>query len=319
MKTILVTGGAGFIGSNFIRYLLEHDDTIKVINLDVLTYCGNLENLRDVEHNPRYEFVQGDITDPIIVNTVMPRVEAVIHFAAESHVDNSIKDPVVFTKTNVLGTHVLVEVAHRHKVKRFLHMSTDEVYGSIITGSFTETDPLHPNSPYSASKAAAELVVQGFQRTFGFPAVIVRCSNAFGPYQYPEKVIPLFVTNLLECKKVPLYGDGRNIRDWIYVVDVCRAVEFIFRHGREGEIYNIAGTSELENRDLTSKLLSLLGKDDSSIQHVPDRLGHDRRYSVLGSKLAALGWKPQFGFENALQETVQWYRDNVSWWQKLKK
>jgi len=318
IQTILVTGGAGFIGSNFIRYYLKKYPNKRVINLDKLTYCGNLNNLKDIEDNPNYEFIQGDICDEEIVSNIIKKVDGVIHFAAESHVDKSIKNPFVFTKTNVFGTHVLLEAAKNAKIKKFLHISTDEVYGSIPLGSFKETDNLNPSSPYSASKAAAEFIVKGFHTTFGLPTTIVRCSNTFGPYQYPEKVIPLFVTNLIQNKKIPLYGDGRNRRTWIYVLDVCEAVDFIFKHGLNGEVYNIAGIHELENIDLTKKILSLLGKDMSYIKYVEDRLAHDKRYSTDGLKLQELGWTPNISFDTVLKETVQWYIKNSDWWNKLK-
>jgi len=317
-KTILVTGGAGFIGSNFVHYFLKKHPDTHLINFDKLTYCGNLDNLREVEDNSHYEFVKGDICDPDSVMKVMKRADYVIHFAAESHVDNSIKDPFVFTRTNVLGTHVLVEAAKKCGVKRFMHISTDEVFGSISSGSFKETDPPNPSSPYSASKAAAELIVKGFVTTFNFPAIIVRFTNTFGPRQYPEKIIPLFVTNLLEGKKVPLYGDGLHIRTWIYVADVCSAIDFLLQKGNDGEIYNISGQTEITNLELTNRILSLLGKDESSIQHVEDRLAHDRRYALDDSKIRKFGWASTHKFDQSLKETVQWYVDNEWWWKKLK-
>ncbi len=319
-RTILITGGAGFIGSNFIRYYLHHHPEDKVINVDKLTYCGNLENLKDLEHHPHYQFVQADICEEHAITSIMEKVDAVIHFAAESHVDNSIKEPFVFSKTNVIGTHVLLEAARKSKVQRFLHISTDEVYGSIKEGSFKETDRMNPSSPYSSSKAGAELLAKSYHTTYGLPVSIVRCSNAFGPHQYPEKVIPLFVTNLLENKKVPLYGDGLNIRDWVYVLDFCSAVDFVFNLPQcEGEIFNVPGNCSITNYDLTHQILALLGKDDSSIQPVADRLGHDRRYSVDGSKLMSKGWKSNHEFNQALKTTVEWYKNNPQWWRKLKK
>ena len=318
IKKILVTGGAGFIGSNFIRYFLKKYPDVQVTNLDKLTYCGNLDNLKGVDVNPNYEFVRGDICDGKIVDSLMGASDAVIHFAAESHVDNSIKDPFVFTKTNVLGTHILLEAAKKHKIKKFLHISTDEVYGSIEDGSFKETDAFNPSSPYSASKAAAELLAQSFYHTFGLPLLIVRASNTFGPRQYPEKLVPLFITNLLENKKVPLMGKGENIRSWIYVDDVCNAIDFVFQKGTLGEAYNIPGTGELQNIETTRMLLGLLNKDESSIEEIPHRLGHDFRYSVDGAKIAALGWKPIYDIEKAFQETVRWYKENDWWWKKLK-
>jgi len=317
-EVVLITGGAGFIGSNFVRYFLQKYNHRRVIVLDKLTYCGNLDNLKGLENNAFYEFVEGDIGDEELVLSLMKKVTSVIHFAAESHVDNSIKDPFVFTKTNVLGTHVLLEAARKCDITRFLHMSTDEVYGSVLDGSSKETDPLNPSSPYSASKAAAELIARGFMTTFNLPIVIVRCSNAFGPYQYPEKVIPLFVTNLLENKKVPLYGDGQHVRSWVFTEDVCSAIDFVFHHGSVGEVYNIPGIYEVQNVELTKKILGLVGKDESSIQYVEDRLAHDRRYAVDGTKLIRMGWKHAYDFDAALKQTVQWYVDNEWWWMKLK-
>lgn len=317
-KKILVTGGAGFVGSNFIRYLLQGNRGVQVVNFDALTYCGNLENLKDLESNPNYTFVRGNICDIDVVKMAMDGVDAVVHFAAESHVDHSIRDPLVFTRTNVLGTHVLLEVARKSGVKRFVHISTDEVYGSIQENSFRETDPFNPTSPYAASKAAAELIALGFLRTFNVPLIVIRCSNVFGPRQYPEKLIPLFITNLIEGKKVPLMGDGRHRRSWVYVFDACNAIAFILSHGTVGETYNIPGTTELENIEATRKLLTLLGGVEESIQFVPNRLAHDRRYSVDGSKLFQLGWSSQFTFDVALRETVRWYQDNELWWKRLK-
>lgn len=318
-KRILITGGAGFIGSNFIRFFLNKYLEIQVANLDKLTYCGNPENLAGLENNPNYEFIKGDICDRDVVESAVKNVDAVIHFAAESHVDNSIKDPFIFTKTNVLGTHVLLETANKYKIKKFLHISTDEVYGSVLSGSSKETDPLNPSSPYAASKASAELIAKSFYHTFGLPLVIIRCSNVFGPRQYPEKLIPLFITNLLENKKVPLMGDGLHRRNWIYITDACSAIDFIFNNGGIGEIYNVPGSYELPNIEITKTLLSLLGKDETYIQPIPNRPAHDRRYSVDGAKLFQLGWRLLYGRDKAFQETVQWYKDNELWWKKLKK
>ena len=286
MKTYLVTGGAGFIGSNFIEYMFEKYEDIKIINLDKLTYAGNLENLKDVENNPNYSFVRGDICDPHLVHEVMKNVDHVVHFAAESHVDRSIEDGSVFVKTNVLGTHTLLQSALEYKIKRFIHISTDEVYGSIKSGSFEETDILTPSSPYSSSKAGSDLLAQSYYITYGFPVIITRCTNNFGPYQYPEKLIPLFATNLLENRKVPIYGTGTNVRDWIYVHDHCKAVDFVLHSGVEGEIYNVGGGSEKTNIEITHKILELLGKDDSMIEYVKDRPGHDFRYSLNCFKLS---------------------------------
>jgi len=316
---ILVTGGCGFIGSNFIRYWLNKYPKDKIINLDKLTYAGNPDNLKDVENNPNYKFVKGDICDKRVVDKTMKDADVVFNFAAESHVDNSIKGPLIFTETNVLGTHVLLESARQHKVKRFIHISTDEVYGSTKEGSFKETNILKPNSPYSASKAAAEMVVRAYNKTFMLPVIITRSSNNFGPYQYPEKVIPFFVTNLIEGKKVPLYGTGLNVRDWIYVMDNCEAIDFVSKNGKIGEIYNIGGGNEIPNIELTKKILKEMGKNDSFIEHVEDRLAHDFRYSLNCEKIQDLGWKPKFNFEQALKKTIQWYKDNEEWWKKLKK
>ena len=317
-ETVLITGGAGFIGSNFVRYFLQKYPNKKVIVLDKLTYCGNMDNLDGLEDTNRYLFVPGDICDEWLVSSLMKQVSSVIHFAAESHVDNSIKDPFAFTRTNVLGTHVLLEAARKCGITKFIHMSTDEVYGPVLEGSSKESDQLNPSSPYSASKAAAELIVKGFMTTFNLPVIMVRCSNAFGPYQYPEKIIPLFVTNLLENKKVPVYGDGKQIRSWIFTEDVCSAIDFVFQQGKNGEVYNIPGSCEFPNLELTTRILSLLGKDHSYIEHVEDRLAHDRRYSVDGSKLLQMGWKHAHNFDSALKETVQWYVQNEKWWKKIK-
>lgn len=318
---LLVTGGLGFIGSNFIRQMLEEHPGDSIVNLDKITYAGNPENLKDIAGDPRYTFVRGDICDAEIVGSVFREypIDAVVHFAAESHVDRSIEDASVFVRTNVLGTHVLLEAALNHGVKRFVHVSTDEVYGSIKTGSFRETDNLNPSSPYSASKAASDLLARSYYITHNLPVIVTRCTNNFGPYQYPEKLIPLFVTNLIEGKKVPVYGTGQNVRDWIYVLDHCRAVDFVLRHGEPGEIYNIGGGAEKTNLEITEGILRALGKDESMIEYVRDRPGHDWRYSLDSSKLRAMGWKPEFDFETALQETVRWYTENEWWWRPLKR
>lgn len=321
-ETLLVTGGAGFIGSNFIHYMLEKYPDYKIINLDKLTYAGNLENLRDVENNPHYSFVKGDIADAAIVEKVFTEnnVDCVINFAAESHVDRSIDNPGVFIQTDVYGTFVLLEAVRKHNSKLFFQISTDEVYGSILDGSFKETDPLLPNSPYSASKAGAEMIVRSFYKTFGTPVIVTRTSNNFGPYQYPEKLIPLFVTNLIDNIKVPLYGDGMNVRDWIYVEDNCTALDAVLRRGRIGEIYNIGAGNEKPNVWITKKIIELTGKDESMIKPVADRLGHDRRYSVDCSKIKGeLGWECRYDFEEALKKTVDWYKENEAWWRPLKK
>ncbi|MDI6720612.1 MAG: dTDP-glucose 4,6-dehydratase [Methanomicrobiales archaeon] len=318
---LLVTGGLGFIGSNFIRQMLEEYPGDTIVNLDKITYAGNPENLKDIAGDPRYTFVRGDICDPEIVSSVFREhpTDAVVHFAAESHVDRSIEDASVFVRTNILGTHVLLEAALNHGVGRFIHISTDEVYGSIRSGSFREADNLNPSSPYSASKAASDLLARSFCITHGLPVIVTRCTNNFGPYQYPEKLIPLFVTNLLDDKKVPVYGSGQNVRDWIYVLDHCRAVDFILRHGEPGEIYNIGGGNEKSNLEITRQLLDILGKEESMIEYVPDRPGHDWRYSLDSSKLRAMGWRPQFDFETALRATIQWYTENEWWWRPLKR
>lgn len=315
---LLVTGGLGFIGSNFVRYILNKYPDYAITNLDKVTYCGNPDNLMDVENNPNYKFIRGDVCDEKTVANLMKDTDVVVHFAAESHVDNSIKDSFVFTRTNVLGTHVLLEAARKNKIKKFIMISTDEVYGSIIGGSFKETSPFKPNSPYSASKAAADLLARSYHITFKLPVIITRSSNNFGPYQYPEKLIPLFVTNLIEGKKVPVYGDGMNVRDWLYVVDNCEAIDFVMHNGEIGEVYNIGGNNELPNIAITRLILKELGKDESFINFVEDRLGHDRRYSLDCSKIHKLGWKPRFDFEQALKQTIHWYRDNEKWWRKLK-
>jgi len=314
---LFVTGGAGFIGSNYVRYVLDNtDDTVTVF--DALTYAGNLNNFKGLEDNPRFAFVKGDITDRDSVSAAMPGHDAVVHFAAESHVDRSIVDPDAFVKTNCDGTNVMCDVARRLEVDRFLHISTDEVYGSIEEGSFFETDPLGPRSPYSASKAGSDLIALAYQETYGLPVVVTRSSNNFGPYQFPEKVIPLFVTNLLDGKKVPLYGDGLNVRDWCYVEDNCSGVDAVLRNGAIGEIYNIGAGNEEPNRFLTDSILEILGFDDSMIEYVEDRLGHDRRYSIDTTKARSLGWAPKRDFREALEATVAWYSDNRWWWEPLR-
>jgi dTDP-glucose 4,6-dehydratase len=322
LKTLLVTGGAGFIGSNFIHYVMEEYPEYRIINLDKLTYAGNLENLRDVEDEPNYRFIKGDICDRKVVEEIFSsfKIDAIINFAAESHVDRSIMDPGVFIQTDVYGTFVLLELATKYRTGIFMQISTDEVYGSIEEGSFRETDTLAPNSPYSASKAGAEMIVRSFLKTYNTPVLITRTSNNFGPYQYPEKLIPLFVTNLMDNIKVPLYGDGMNVRDWIYVTDNCKALDIVLHSGAIGEIYNIGAGNEKPNIWITKKLIELVGKDESMIQPVEDRLGHDRRYSVDCSKIERdLGWKPETDFADALEKTVRWYLDNENWWRPLKK
>ncbi len=315
---LLVTGGAGFIGSAFIRYFLKQHPSDSVLNLDKLTYAGNLKNLAETQNNPRYEFVRGDIADEALVGRLMGKVDVVVNFAAETHVDRSIHDPSAFIRTNYVGVHNLLEKARERKLSRFLQISTDEVYGSTMTGSFHEESPLRPNSPYSASKAAADLLVRSYYVTYGLPVLLVRSSNNYGPYQFPEKLIPLFVTNLIEGKKVPLYAKGENVRDWIFVEDNCRAIDRVLEKGREGEIYNIAGGQEKTNLELTHTILRIFGKGDDFINYVADRPGHDFRYSIDSSRIRELGFAAQYTFEEGLSRTVEWYRANQAWWQPLK-
>jgi dTDP-glucose 4,6-dehydratase len=314
---LFVTGAAGFIGSNYVRHVLAtSDDTVTVY--DALTYAGNEATLHDLEGDPRYAFVKGDIRDRDAVSRVMDGHDAVVHFAAESHVDRSIVNPDEFVSTNCGGTNVVCDVARHVGVDRFVHISTDEVYGSIDDGSFRETDRLSPRSPYSASKAGSDLIALSYLETYGLPVIVTRSSNNFGPYQFPEKVIPLFVTNLLDGAKVPLYGDGLNIRDWCYVEDNCAGVDLVLRKGEVGEIYNLGAGNEITNRELTNRILSTLGAGDEMIEYVEDRLGHDRRYSIECSKVRALGWSPARELGEALESTVAWYRDNRWWWEPLK-
>jgi dTDP-glucose 4,6-dehydratase len=315
---LLVTGGAGFIGSHFIRRLLHHHPDDHVINLDKLTYAGNLENLRDVELHPHYRFVQGDICTPSTVMPLAEEADAIVNFAAETHVDRSILEPGSFLQTDVYGTYVLLEAARRFNHQRFIQISTDEVYGSIESGAFTEESPLHPNSPYAASKAAGDLLVQSYTRTYGVPAVITRSSNNFGPNQYPEKMIPLFITNAIENKPLPLYGDGLNVRDWIYVEENCAAIDLVLRRGEPGRVYNIGGGNERTNAEITRAILKELGQSDRLIQFVKDRPAHDRRYALDCRKIAALGFQPTRAFQEALLTTIRWYKDNPAWWQKIK-
>jgi len=316
MTTLIVTGGCGFIGSNFIRHLLTTDDAVRIVNIDALTYAGNLANLADIAEHPRYRFIKADITVRDAVRQIFGAgATDVINFAAESHVDRSIHDSGPFVRTNVLGTQVLLDAAREYRLARFVQISTDEVYGSLgASGAFTEETPLAPNSPYAASKAAADHLVQSYVHTYGLPATITRCSNNYGPYQFPEKLIPLFITNLLRDEPVPVYGDGQQVRDWIHVNDHCAAVELVWRRGRVGEVYNIGGRSERTNLELTQRMLALLGKPMSLIRHVDDRLGHDRRYAIDCSKIEReLGWRPRITFEQGLDETVAWYRANQDW------
>lgn len=318
-KTLLVTGGAGFIGSNFIRFLLGRHAGVRIINLDKLTYAGNLDNLRDVEADPRYEFVHGDIRDRDLVARLFPRVQGIVHFAAETHVDRSIIDAGEFVLTDVHGSFVLFETlkASPH-VEFFVHISTDEVYGSRDEGFFRETDPVAPSSPYAASKAGADRLAYAYHVTYGLPIVILRPSNNFGPYQYPEKFIPLFVTNALEGKTLPLYGQGTNVRDWLYVGDNCRAIEIAALRGEAGEAYNVGAGNELRNIEVAGRICDLLGRPRDLIKLVPDRLGHDRRYAVDWGKMRGLGWAPETPFDAGLEATVRWYERNHPWWEAIK-
>ncbi|MDD5496630.1 MAG: dTDP-glucose 4,6-dehydratase [Candidatus Omnitrophica bacterium] len=317
MKRLLVTGGAGFIGSNFIRYILNKYRDYRIVNLDKLTYCGNLDNLRDVSKNKNYSFVKGDIADEKIVNRLVSKSDIVLNFAAETHVDRSIKDPASFVRTNVFGTHTLLESAKKHGIDLFIQISTDEVYGSIEKGSFREDDPLRPNSPYSATKAGGDLLARSYFVTYKLPVIITRSSNNFGPNQYPEKVMPLFITNALNNKKLPVYADGMNMRDWLFVVDNCEAIDIIMHKGKAGEIYNIGGGHEIPNLELTYKLLDIIGKDRKLIEFVKDRPGHDKRYALDITKVRSLGWQPRHDFKTALELTVDWYKDNEAWWKRL--
>lgn len=335
MKTILVTGGAGFIGSNFIKYKLEKDKDVKIVNLDLLTYAGNLENLKDVENNPNYVFVKGDIRDRELLEELFQKYEitGVINFAAESHVDRSIEDPEIFLLTNILGTQALLDTAKKHwKNKpddkydrtykegvKFLQVSTDEVYGALgKTGMFIETTPLSPNSPYSAAKTSADLIVRAYHETFGMPINITRCSNNYGPYQFPEKLIPLMINNCKQEKELPVYGDGMQIRDWLHVKDHCIAIDTVFEKGRNGEVYNIGGNNEKANIEIVKLIIKALGKTENLIKYVKDRPGHDRRYAIDNTKIITeLGWKPSYTFEEGIKETIQWYMDNPEWMESV--
>lgn len=331
MRNILVTGGAGFIGSNFVKLILETMPTVNLVNLDLLTYAGNLENLTDVENHPNYIFAKGCITDASFIEALFEehQFDAVVNFAAESHVDRSIEDPGVFVRTNVLGTQVLLDTAKKHwqvgkdefgypvykEGVKYLQVSTDEVYGTLgKTGMFTETTPLSPNSPYSSSKAGADLLVRAYSETFKLPVNITRCSNNYGPYQFPEKLIPLMISNTLEDKHLPVYGDGMQIRDWLHVKDHCVAIATVLEKGQLGEVYNIGGNNEKANIEIVKLILSALNKDESLIRYVKDRLGHDRRYAIDNSKITAeLGWSPAYTFETGMAETIQWYLNNLEW------
>ena len=319
MTTVLVTGGAGFIGSCFVRHELKKHPDYKIINLDALTYCGNLENLKDVENNPNYTFVHGNICDRNLVRDLVKEADLVVNFAAESHVDNSIKHPEIFVETNVQGTLNLLQASKELGVERYLQVSTDEVYGTLgKTGYFYETTPLAPNSPYSASKASADMLVRAYRETYGLPTLNTRCSNNYGPYQYPEKLIPFFISQLLKGEKVPVYGDGLNVRDWLYVYDHCEAIDVVLHKGKVGEVYNIGGHNEKTNMEITRLILDAMGKDENSIKYVEDRLGHDRRYAISNDKITAeLGWKPSLTFEEGIKITIDWYLNNQEWMKSI--
>lgn len=315
---LLVTGGAGFMGSNFIRYVLHKYPDYKIVNIDKLTYAGNLENLRDIEKNPNYKFAKGDICDAKLVDSLAEDADIIINYAAETHVDKSIINSRDFVMTDVVGTQALLEAAKRYKHPKYIQISTDEVFGSIGKGKFTEESPFLPNSPYSASKAGGDLLCRAYAQTYKMPIIVTHSVNFFGPYQYPEKLIPLFATNLLEGKKVPLYGNGENIREWIYTEDHCSAIDFILHKGIAGEVYNIGAGDEKTNLEIAKLILKMINKNDSNIQFVKDRLAHDWRYALDSSKLRALGWAPKYDFESALRKTVEWYKNNENWWKPLK-
>lgn len=321
MKNILVTGGAGFIGSNFINYILNKRDDYFIVNLDKLTYAGNLENLKEVESKKNYTFIKGDIVNAELINFVFEKykIKYVINFAAESHVDRSISGSEIFFRTNVIGTNVLLEAAKRFNVERFLQISTDEVYGSLgPIGLFSEKTPIAPNSPYSASKASSDMMTMAFNHTYGLPTVITRCSNNYGPLQFPEKLIPLMILNAIQNKKLPVYGDGMNIRDWIYVIDHNKAVELVFEKGKIGEVYNIGASNELPNIEIVKVILKNLNKSEELIQFVKDRPGHDKRYAIDSGKIQnELKWKPEFNFESAIVNTIEWYLKNKKWWERI--
>lgn len=320
MPNLLVTGGAGFIGSNFVRHMLRQYKDINVVAYDKLTYAGNLDNLEPVSQDDRYKFVRGDIADRGSVARILDvgQPDVVVNFAAETHVDRSILNPDAFIQTDVLGTYTLLDESRKHGVKRFVQVSTDEVYGSIPQGFFKETDPLEPNSPYAASKAGGELMVRAYHVTYGMDTVVTRGSNTFGPYQYPEKLLPLFITNAIDEEPLPLYGDGMQVRDWLYVEDHCSGIDAVLQHGEPGEVYNLGGENERHNIDVIRQMLAILGRPESLITPVEDRPGHDRRYALSNDKIRALGWKPSFSFDQALADTVRWYVENEWWWRKLK-
>lgn len=318
---LLITGGAGFIGSNFVRYMVNKYPEYTVVNLDLLTYAGNLENLKDIEERSNYKFVKGDLADRDFINNLFTNesFDYVINFAAESHVDRSITNPDIFVKTNIQGTQVLLDAAKNINVKKYLQVSTDEVYGTLgETGYFTEETPLAPNSPYSASKAGADLLVRAYNETFGLPVNITRCSNNYGPYHFPEKLIPLMIINALNDKELPVYGDGLNVRDWLHVEDHCQAIDLVLHKGRDGEVYNVGGNNERTNIDIVKTILNQLGKPESLIKYVKDRPGHDRRYAIDATKLREeLGWKPKYNFDTGIEQTINWYLENQDWWKNI--
>ncbi|MEK3725854.1 dTDP-glucose 4,6-dehydratase [Paenibacillus sp. FSL H8-0034] len=317
---VLITGGAGFIGSNFVIYMLNKYPDYQFVNLDVLTYAGNLENLESIQQHPNYSFVKGDIADASTLDEIFSQgIDVVVNFAAESHVDRSIMDPQIFVKTNVMGTQVVLDAAKKYGVQKFVQISTDEVYGSLgATGLFTELTPLTPNSPYSASKAGGDLLVKAYHETFGMNVNITRCSNNYGPYQFPEKLIPLMISNALNDKSLPVYGDGLNIRDWLYVEDHCSAIDLVMHSGVSGEVYNIGGNNERTNIQIIEAILTELNKPSTLITYVKDRLGHDRRYGIDAIKITdELGWQPKYHFESGIKETIQWYLNNKEWWQRI--
>ncbi len=306
------------MGSNAVKYFLKKYPDVRIVNLDKLTYAGNLENLKEVENNPRYKFIKGDIADEKIVDEVVKDVDVIINYAAETHVDRSILDPKAFITTDVLGTYTLLEAAKKYGVKKYIQISTDEVFGSINNGKFTEESPFEPNSPYAASKAGGDHLCRAYFKTYNVPVIVTHSCNFFGPFQYPEKLIPLFITNLLQNKKVPVYGDGQQVREWIFTEDHCRAIDTILQKGEIGEVYNIGTGNEITNIEITKILLKELGKDESFIDYVKDRPGHDRRYAIDSGKLRKLGWSPEVSFENGIKQTVDWYKQNEQWWKRIK-
>lgn len=316
---LLVTGGFGFIGSNFVRWVLSNRPELELVNLDRMTYAGNRENLRSIEGDVRHRFVQADLADPGVARQALAGCDAAVHFAAETHVDRSIQDAGEFLRTNLLGTHLLLEAARRQGVKRYLQISTDEVYGSLLEGAATEESPLRPNSPYAASKAGADHLVRAYQVTYGLPALILRASNNYGPYQFPEKFIPLMITNALEEEPLPIYGDGLHVREWLFVEDFCEAIALLLEKGQPGEIYNVGSGIHCRNLEIVERVLARLGKPKELIRHVEDRLGHDRRYAVDSSKIRRLGWRPSHPFQEGLEQTIDWYRRNEEWWRPLRR